>query len=457
MKVRKHVAAAGALVACASSLVAAQTVAGQLPGTPDLPAVPSLPALQPPDSVPEVPQVETPKVPLPVPQPQVQVPSTPAPTPGGGLPDTPVAPGPGAQGRGPAASAPASSARGAGQDAPGTSTGTAAKRDTRSGASTRTRASRSRRDRDVAPARRAERNLRSDVARLWPCSYAITGVQRQVLARRFGLEGHAPTSPAATGRALGLSRRAVARAQRVGVRGLRRTNRAEGCAMTAVPPALAGVTRAMVAVATAPPLAPVAAVAGSGRTADRRPVSTADEGGTLGERASSSPAVGDREAATVNAQLSAPLGDDITPFLAGGVLLAAFAALAAALTLRGGHQPEAPVPGPVAPPSPGGGPSGRSPRRRGTPSAYARAEAEPPARPRRRLSTPKSGRLSKPKSSRNPRRTPSAWRAWQRPVWPRSPSGSWSGPAAGVRPAASPPPSARLRPRPPSSRSAPPP
>ena len=235
---------------------------------------------------------------------------------------------------------------------------------------------------DVPPPSKAERNLRTAVTRLWACSYAISPTQRRVLQRRAGLDGDAPTSVRGTARALDLSRRAVRRAERAGVRALRRANRSDGCAMGA---GTAPDTRAIVAVATAPALRTVTDM--DGQLAARRPdTARRDQGGVLGQRASSAPrpAAADRAPRRTAAQLSAS-SDEGVPVLPLLILLLAIAGMAF-LVLRPEREVEIAgdtlvatrLPRARAEPEPS-----RSPSR-----ARARARAEPdhptPALARRR-------------------------------------------------------------------------
>lgn len=267
------------------SISGVQAVLGQLPQAPSLPAVPPAPSLQPPTQLPKVPPVKVPSAPA------VQVPSTPT-APSAPKVRVPSAPTPSV--RVPGARAPAgSSIPPTGQRSSTTSSGVGGRGAAASageGVSTgatgaRSRAGAQRRRLDAAPQTRPELRFRKTVRRLWACSYAVTGTERRVLALRAGLDGRPATSQAATARILDLTGARVRSAQQFGVRRLREANRADGCAMGEVLPAISRETRSLMAVATAPKLVRLAAIRDSAGLASVS--SLRDRGAVLGEQASS--------------------------------------------------------------------------------------------------------------------------------------------------------------------------
>lgn len=160
-----------------------------------------------------------------------------------------------------------------------------------------------------------------------------------------------------TAKALGLSSEKVARAERAGLRRLRRANRSDRCALGTVPSGISEVTRAMVAVATAPPLTSMVELAGR---AGRQDLASADPdaGAVLGERASSSFDSGaGKERIPARAASALPTGGDDGfhpwPFLLLVLFLSA-AALTLVLLRRGRLGPGpagADTGGALAPPS----------------------------------------------------------------------------------------------------------
>lgn len=277
-----------ALVICVANVSGA---AGQLPQLPGV-QVPSLPA--PPKLVPPV---QVPKAPVQVPDvPQVRLPSTPrVEVPRVRVPSSPSAPSAPARGVTPAAGG-TGSTQGATPSAP-TSSGSPARpsRGRAQSAGPRARghhrtpsSSRSRTGRRASAHTLRERRFRQAVVRLWTCSYAVSPVQRRVLVLRTGLGGSPAQSVKDVAKALSLSSGRVVRAQRAGLRGLRRANRSDGCATGfSSQPAIARDTQAVLAVATASPLASVTqmADAASGQGAPAR--AHADSGAVLAERVAS--------------------------------------------------------------------------------------------------------------------------------------------------------------------------
>ena len=314
MGVRKTTCAV-VVAASALTMLDVQGALGQLPDAPPLPRVPSL---QPP--------VKVPQAPAPLPQVRVPVPTAPVEAPAVQVPRV-QAPAPAVTGSSPSKPSP----RTAGATAVSES-GAPATRRQESGSSPRAERPAGRPLAHRAPRTRAERNLRAAVTRLWACSYVVSSVQRQVLQRRAGLDGHPPTSVKATARALDLSPRTVRRVQRAGLRKLRRANRSDGCAMAAGPEGIAGETRSLVAVATAPALRPVADVGGTSDD-DRLAASRReDTGAVLGQRDSSTSGAKDDNGGgrrPAKAQVGAPGDEGFSPFallalllaLAGGALL----------------------------------------------------------------------------------------------------------------------------------------
>ncbi len=312
MGVRKTTCAV-VVAASALTMLDVQGALGQLPDAPPLPRVPSL---QPP--------VKVPQAPAPLPQVRVPVPTAPVEAPAVQVPRV-QAPAPAVTGSSPSKPSP----RTAGATAVSES-GAPATRRQESGSSPRAERPAGRPLAHRAPRTRAERNLRAAVTRLWACSYVVSSVQRQVLQRRAGLDGHPPTSVKATARALDLSPRTVRRVQRAGLRKLRRANHSEGCAMGAGSGGVAGETRVLVAVATAPALRAVTDVGGA--SDDGRPAESRGEGGVLGQRSSSTSGAKDDDGGgrrPAKAQVGAPGDEGFSPFpllalllaLAGGALL----------------------------------------------------------------------------------------------------------------------------------------
>lgn len=342
MGVRNGMCVAVVLAASTLSIIDVQGALGQLPKVPSVPPVPSL---QPPAKVPREPApVPLPEVRTPVPLPEVR---TPAPKlPAVQVPDV-AAPAP----RAPEVPVPGSPATEPSPSAAGATavsgSGASATRPPRSRLSPRAQRQDRRARRHSAPRTKAERDLRATVTGLWACSYAVNSVQRKVLQRRAGLDGHSPTSVQGTARALDLSSRAVRRAQRTGLRGLRRANRSDGCAMGATPQGMARETRALVAVATAPALRPVADV-GASTDEGRLAAASSGEGAVLGQRSSSKSRAKDGESPT-RAQLAAP-SDEGFPLLPLLALLVVLACGAVLVTLRRDHGAGVATERPLVPP-----------------------------------------------------------------------------------------------------------
>ncbi len=348
MDVRGRIWLVMGVAAATLSMFGAQAALGQLP---KLPAVPQVPALQPPAKVlpapvtlPQapvpLPEVRTPAPRLPVQPPPVRVPGVTAPAPRTPAapqvqaPQTPAdGPAPGAGGAGAASREQAAARTGQGRAAP---------------AAGGLRRARTRRPAGAPRSTRAERRLRAAVSGLWACSYAVSRVQRRVLQHRVGLDGKTPASLAGTAKALGLSVRVVRRAQRAGLRALRRANHRDGCAMGTGERVAAREERALVAVATAPVLRPMSYLRGL-RRASEQPGARPDQGQVLGQRSAGrnfSPARPRLVAAGTGSQGPSPW-----PVLAPLMVLAAAAAL---VMLGRGRLPQAASPGPPTPPAPPG-------------------------------------------------------------------------------------------------------
>lgn len=343
MGVRKTTCAV-VVAASALTMLDVQGAVGQLP---DAPAVPDVPSLQPPVKVPQapapLPQVRVPVPKAPVEAPAVQAPSVAAPAPRAPVPEAPRVQVPGSSATKPS-SGTASATTGSGSGASATR---------RQGSGSSPRGERPGRRARAHRARRtsAERDLRATVTRLWGCSNAVSTVQRRVLQRRAGLDGRSPTSVEGTARALDLSPRAVRRAQRSGLRRLRQANRSDGCAMGAATGGLAGETQALVAVATAPALRPVADF--GGMSDDDRQAASRGEGGVLGRRSSSTSGEKDDEGGRgpTKAQVGAPGDEGFSPFPLLALLLALGGGALLMLLRRDRYTPVA-VEHPVVPPAP---------------------------------------------------------------------------------------------------------
>jgi hypothetical protein len=74
-----------------------------------------------------------------------------------------------------------------------------------------------------------ERRLRRKVHRLAPCLDEVSSLERRVLVLRSGLGRRRPHSRGATAKRLGISVQRTARAERRGLAGIARANRASGC------------------------------------------------------------------------------------------------------------------------------------------------------------------------------------------------------------------------------------
>lgn len=300
------VALLSALVVCIADVHGA---AGQLPGLPSVqpPSLPTPPKLVPPPQVPKAP-VQVPDVP------QARLPSSPrVEVPPVRVPSTPSAPSTPSRGVSPAGGT--GSTQGATRSAP-TSGGSSA----RSGrVGTRSNGPRARRRPYRAGSRHSrtgrhastptlrERRFRHAVVRLWACSYSVSAVQRRVLVLRTGLGGGSALSVKGVAKALSVSSGRVVRAQRAGLRGLRRANRSDGCALGSPQPAIARDAQAFLTVATAPPLASVEqfADAAAGRAAPRNSVA----GAVLGERVVSS-GTNDRTRLPLHTAAAVPISAD---------------------------------------------------------------------------------------------------------------------------------------------------
>ncbi len=161
--------------------------------------------------------------------------------------------------------------------------------------------------RDASPHTLRERRFRHAVVRLWACSYAVSAVQRRVLVLRTGLGGGSALSVKGVAKALSVSSGRVVRAQRAGLRSLRRANRSDGCAMGSPQPAIARDAQAFLTVATAPPLASVEQLADS--AAGRHAPARADAGAVLGERVASS-GTSDRTRLPLRTAAAVPISAD---------------------------------------------------------------------------------------------------------------------------------------------------
>jgi hypothetical protein len=220
---RKRVA--GALAVLALGALAGGSTGSANPVSPDLPQVdvPSTPSLPKPPSTPTVPDL--PSEPAAPAAPRVETPQLPQ------TPDT----------RSPTSTSSPAGAPGTGSDgAPGAAPGSAtagADSDQRGEVSSAA-AERSQPGRETSPTARREarttRKLRRAVRQLQGCLYAISGFERRVLSLRAGI-GDAPTlSRQAVASRLEVSTKRVRRAERRGVRRLRRANRSLGCGATSL-------------------------------------------------------------------------------------------------------------------------------------------------------------------------------------------------------------------------------
>jgi hypothetical protein len=201
------------LLGSSMSAGAALAVVPELP-LPDVevqaPALPSLPA--PPVEVPATPQLSAP-------------PAAPAPAPtGGGVPS--VGYGPSLETGTVVSTESVGTAISGGGPSGGLTFGP-------SGGQASAKRSARARARRRAAARRHERSFRQEVRRHAPCFYGLGDFERRVLALRSGLRSARASSRGRVARRLGVSRRRVLRAERRGLRRLRRTNRSDGCAFSA--------------------------------------------------------------------------------------------------------------------------------------------------------------------------------------------------------------------------------
>jgi hypothetical protein len=256
------VAALAVAAALGSGTAMAQAPELQLPPVPTPPPIPTPPPLPP---VPTPPPL--PKLPVPVPEPP-----SPAPTPSGGASPAPAttpaaqpsAPQPSPAAEGPQPSAPRDAQRPSA--APTASQPAASTPTARARTGTRTTAA------PPAPRLWRELRLRRAVARLSGCLDTIGGMQRRVLVLRTGIGAARPHSRRAVAERLHATVRHVARAERNGLRALRRSARAGRCGT-----AVSGVAPA------APDGAPPPSATGAGaadpdsRAADRPAVSGVQE------------------------------------------------------------------------------------------------------------------------------------------------------------------------------------
>ncbi len=198
----------------------------ELPAPPSVPDVPSVPVEVPkPPPLPAAPSV--PQPPLPDLTPTPQQPTTPASDSPAGGDSTPVpAPGssgaPGDPGRNDAAAPAGASAGGAPSVALPTSLSRAAGHAFQSPRQLR----RERAGRRAT----AERRLRENVEKLSGCLLAIPAFERSVLVLRAGLGARAPITRNRLARRLSIPPERVRRAERRGLRSLRRANGRDGCA-----------------------------------------------------------------------------------------------------------------------------------------------------------------------------------------------------------------------------------